>query len=151
MSELYQLGRRLTELAYQGMGGSELDLTPSEFLVLRDLFMNGRSSITDTVNRTGLAQSKVSTSVAKFRDRGWVQTSPDPNDGRKTLAALTEAVKLQGDRRRARNANDALDLVLADADPVERQRLAGALERLHQLLVGDQLGEVRTLASERTA
>ena len=29
MSDLYQLGRRLTELAYQGMGGSELDLTPS--------------------------------------------------------------------------------------------------------------------------
>ena len=148
MSDLYQLGRRLTELAYQGMGGSELDLTASEFLVLRDLFMNGRSSITDTVNRTGLAQSKVSTSVAKFRDRGWVETSPDPNDGRKTLAAVTNAVKLEGDRRRARTAQDALDLVLAEAEPAERQQLATALERLHELLVGDHAGEVRTLPSE---
>ena len=151
MSDLYQLGRRLTEVAYQGMGGAELDLTPSEFLVLRDLFMNGQSSITDTVNRTGLAQSKVSTSVAKLRDRGWVQTSPDPTDGRKTLATVTDEVKLQGDRRRARNATDALDLVLADADDDERGQLAGALERLHQLLVGEQPAEVRTLASEREA
>src|SRR6516225_11461623 len=117
MSDLYQLGRRLTELAYQGMGGSELDLTASEFLVLRDLFMNGRSSITDTVGRTGLAQSKVSTSVAKLRDRGWVTTTPDPTDGRKTLVAVTRQVKVEGDRRRARSAADPLNLVLADADP----------------------------------
>ena len=149
MSDLYQLGRQLTELAYQGMGGSELDLTPSEFLVLRDLFMNGQSSITDTVNRTGLAQSKVSTSVIKLRDRGWVQTSQDPSDGRKTLAAVTEQVKLEGDRRRGRSAQAALDLVLADADPDERERLAAALGRLHQLLVGEPLGEIRTLASEQ--
>jgi DNA-binding MarR family transcriptional regulator len=151
MSDLYQLGRRLTELAYQGMGGSELDLTPSEFLVLRDLFMNGRSSIADTVNRSGLAQSKVSTSVAKLRDRGWVHTSLDPNDRRKTLAAVTEQVKLQGDRRRSRSAHDALDSVLADAKSDERAQLDAALERLHQLLVGERSGEIRTLASERTA
>lgn len=151
MSDLYQLGRRLTELAYQGMGGSELDLTPSEFLVLRDLFMNGQSSITDTVNRTGLAQSKVSSSVAKFRDRGWIKTSPDPRDGRKTLAEVTETVKLEGDRRRARGARDALDVVLAGAEPAERRQLAGALERLDELLVTDRGGEeVRTLPSERT-
>ena len=149
MSDLYQLGRRLTDLAYQGMGGTELDLTPSDFLVLRDLFTNGQSSITDTVARTGLAQSKVSMSVAKLRDRGWVETSPDPDDGRKTLAAVTTAVKLEGDRRRAHRASDALTAVLAGAEPGEREELARALERLHQLLVGDQPGEVRTLESER--
>ena len=150
MSDLYQLGRRLTDIAYQGMGGTELDLTPSEFLVLRDLFMNGQSSITDTVNRTGLAQSKVSTSVAKLRDRGWVTTGPDPTDGRKTLAAVTDQIKLEGNRRRARNATDALGIVLADAGPAEREQLAAALQRLHQLLVGDGPGEVRALAGERT-
>ena len=151
MSDLYQLGRRLTELGYQGMGGAELDLTPSEFLVLRDLFMNGQSSISDTVNRTGLAQSKVSASVAKFRDRGWVKTSPDPADGRKTLATVTAQVKRQGDQRRARQAQDALDLVLADAQPAERRQLAKALERLHQLLVEERAEEIRTLPSERAA
>jgi DNA-binding MarR family transcriptional regulator len=149
LSDLYQLGRRLTELAYQAMGGAGLDLTPSEFLVLRDLFMNGQSSITDTVNRTGLAQSKVSTSVAKLRDRGWVITSPDPTDRRKTLAAVTEQVKLEGDARRAGNATDALDVVLADADPIERAQLAKCLARLHELLLAGHPSELRTFPSER--
>jgi DNA-binding MarR family transcriptional regulator len=131
------------------MGGSELDLTPSEFLVLRDLFMNGESSISGTVARTGLAQSKVSTSVAKLRDRNWVKTSPDPRDGRKTLAKVTNSVKLEGDRRRARSVQDALRLVLAGAEPDERRKLAAALERLHELLVADHGGELRALPRER--
>jgi hypothetical protein len=99
------------------------------------------------VGRAGLSRE----AVAKFRDRGWVETCPDPTDGRKTLAEVTKAVKLEGDRRRARTADDALDLVLANAEPAERQRLAGALERLHELLVRDPAGEVRTLRSERPA
>jgi hypothetical protein len=64
---------------------------------------------------------------------------------------VTDAVKLEGDRRRARSAGDALDVVLAGAGPDERQELAAALIRLHELLVGDRSGEIRTLASERTA
>ena len=151
MSELYQLGRRLTELAYEGMGAGELEISPSEFLVLRDLYMNGESSIGETVDRTGLSQSRVSTSVQNLRERGWVETGPDPEDGRKTLARVTKQVKLEGDRRRGQSASGALDRVLADARPSERGQLARALERLHELLVEPHVGEqVRVLASEQT-
>src|SRR5215469_9722109 len=150
MSDLYQLGRRLTELAYEGMGAGELEISPSEFLVLRDLYMNGESSISETVERTGLAQSRVSTSVANLRERGWVETGPDPDDGRKTLARVTKQVKLEGDRRRGQSASGALDRVLADAKPSERAQLAKALERLHELLVDPHTGEqVQVLASEK--
>jgi DNA-binding MarR family transcriptional regulator len=150
MSDLYQLGRRLTELAYEGMGAGELEISPSEFLVLRDLYMNGESSISETVDRTGLAQSRVSTSVANLRQRGWVETGSHPADGRKTLARVTEQVRLEGDRRRGQSASRALDHVLADAKPSERVQLAKALERLHQLLVEPHAGEhVRVLASEK--
>jgi MarR family 2-MHQ and catechol resistance regulon transcriptional repressor len=150
MSELYQLGRRLTELAYEGMGAGELEISPSEFLVLRDLYMNGESSIRETVERTGLAQSRVSTSVANLRQRGWVETGADPDDGRKTLARVTKQVKLEGDRRRGQSAAGALDRVLANAKPSERNQLASALERLHELLVEPHKAEqVRVLASEK--
>ena len=150
MSDLYQLGRRLTELAYEGMGAGELEISPSEFLVLRDLYMNGESSIGATVERTGLAQSRVSTSVTNLRERGWVETGPDPTDKRKTLARVTKQVKLEGDRRRGQSASGALNRVLADAKPSERAQLAKALERLHQLLVQPHLDEqVRVLASEK--
>lgn len=138
MSELYQLGRRLSDLALQQMGAGELGLTPSEFLVLQDLFMNGRSSISDTVHRTGLAQSRVSTSVAGFVDRGWVITAPDPSDGRKTLAQVTDAVRKRGNERRVRVAGDALDAILpSTVTGRERASLLKALHRLHELLVSD--------------
>ena len=136
MSQLYQLGRRLSEIALREMGTDELGLTPSEFLVLQDLFMNGQSSISDTVHRTGLAQSRVSTSVARFVERGWVTTAPDPDDGRKTLAQVTDAVRRQGNRRRARVADDALAAALpSTVTSRERASLLGALNRLHELLV----------------
>jgi MarR family 2-MHQ and catechol resistance regulon transcriptional repressor len=150
MSDLYQLGRRLTELAYEGMGAGGLEISPSEFLVLRDLYMNGESSIGETVERTGLAQSRVSTSVANLRERGWIETGAHPQDGRKTLVRVTKQVKLEGNRRRGQSASGALDRVLADAKPAERAQLAKALERLHQLLVEPHAGaEVRVLASEK--
>lgn len=136
MSQLYQLGRRLSEIALREMGTDELGLTPSEFLVLQDLFMNGQSSISDTVHRTGLAQSRVSTSVARFVERGWVTTAPDPNDGRKTLAQVTDAVRRQGNRRRARVADDALATALPSTVTArERASLLRAVNRLHELLV----------------
>jgi MarR family 2-MHQ and catechol resistance regulon transcriptional repressor len=135
MSDLYQLGRRLTEIANRGMGAPELDISPSEFMVLRDLVMNGRSSITDSVGRTGLAQSRVSTSVKALAERGWVVTLSDPDDGRRTLAEVTPEVAAEAARRRGLDATDALDLVLAPCPPEERAQLAGALRRLHQLLV----------------
>jgi len=137
MSQLYQLGRRLSEIALREMGADELGLTPSEFLVLQDLFMNGQSSISDTVHRTGLAQSRVSTSVAGFVARGWVTTAPDPNDGRKTLAQLTDAVRKHGNRRRAaRGADEALASALPSTVTArERASLLRAMTRMHQLLV----------------
>ena len=135
MSDLYQLGRRLAEIALADMGAGELDLTPGEFLVLQDLFLNGRSAIGDIAARTGLAQSRVSTGVRAFTERGWAITSADPADGRKTLVDLTEQVRAAGTRRRETRAEGSLATALADVGPAERDALIAALGRLHQLLV----------------
>lgn len=35
--------------------------------------------------------SRLSNVIARFEQRGWVQRSPDPSDGRYTVAALTDA------------------------------------------------------------
>ena len=138
MTDLYQLGRRLAEIALADMGAGELDLPPGEFLVLQDLFLNGRSPIRDIAARTGLAQSRVSTSVRSFTDRGWAVTSADPADGRKTLADLTEEVRAAGARRRETRAEGTLASALAAVSPAERDALIAALARLHQLLVASQ-------------
>ncbi|MFI6686535.1 MarR family winged helix-turn-helix transcriptional regulator [Streptomyces sp. NPDC050485] len=138
MSDLYQLGRRLAEIALEDMGANELGLAPGEFLVLQDLFLNGRSAIKDIAQRTGLAQSRVSTSVRSFAERGWATTSADPHDGRKTLVDLTDDVRTAGSKRRVGRADKTLTQALAAADDDERATLTAALARLHQLLVAEQ-------------
>ena len=138
MSELYQLGRRLAEIALAGMGAGELDLAPGEFLVLQDLFLNGRSAIRDIAARTGLAQSRVSTSVRSFTERGWAVTSADPADGRKTLVDLTEQVRSAGAKRRDNQAEGSLTAALDGIPAAERDALITSLARLHQLLLAGQ-------------
>ena len=138
MTELYQLGRRLAEIAMASMSASQVDLAPGEVFVLQDLFQHGRSPIGDIAARTGLAQSRVSTSVRGFTERGWAVTSADPADGRKTLVDLTQEVRAAGAQRRQARAEDSLAAELADVGPAERDALIAALGRLHQLLVAGQ-------------
>jgi MarR family 2-MHQ and catechol resistance regulon transcriptional repressor len=140
MTDLYQLGRRLAEIALADMGADELGLAPGEFLVLQDLFLNGRSAIGDIAKRTGLAQSRVSTGVRAFIDRGWAATTADPADGRKTLVELTDEVRRKGQARRAGRADHSLATALAaaGADTAEAAELSASLERLHQLLLSGQ-------------
>ncbi|MEU2082179.1 MarR family transcriptional regulator [Streptomyces albus] len=135
MSDLYQLGRRLAEIALDGMGADAPDLAPGEFLVLQDLFLHGRSSVGDIAKRTGLAQSRVSTSVRSLVGRNWVITAADPADKRKTLVDVTGPIRAAGQQRRAGRADKTLTDALTEADDSERAALITALERLHQLLV----------------
>lgn len=137
MSDLYQLGRRLAEIALEGMGADALDLAPGEFLVLQDLFLNGRSAVGDIAKRTGLAQSRVSTSVRTLAGRDWVATGADPADGRRTLVDLTESIRAASKQRRAGHVDKTLTDALAGTDDAERTALVAALDRLHQLLVAD--------------
>jgi MarR family 2-MHQ and catechol resistance regulon transcriptional repressor len=137
MSDLYQLGRRLAEIALTDMGAHELGLSPGEFLVLQDLFLNGASAVGEIAARTGLAQSRVSTSARAFAERGWATTAADPRDGRKTLVDLTAEVRAAGTRRRTGRADKTLHAALAGVDESERAELLGALARLHRLLVAD--------------
>ncbi|MBF9070685.1 MarR family winged helix-turn-helix transcriptional regulator [Streptacidiphilus fuscans] len=114
-------------------------LAPGEFLVLQDLFLNGRSAVGDVAKRTGLAQSRVSTSVRSFVERGWAVTSADPADGRKTLVDLTAEVRTAGAKRREGRADRTLTSALSAAEPEERATLVAALARLHQLLVAGEV------------
>jgi DNA-binding MarR family transcriptional regulator len=133
--QLYQLGRTLIDAAQRAQGATETGMSAGEFLVLRDLFINGPSSISEVVARTDLAQSRVSICIKSHVNRGWVTTSTDQADGRKTIAQVTERVKTEGMKRRNRNARDALAPLLAGASPEERASIATALQRLYELAV----------------
>jgi DNA-binding MarR family transcriptional regulator len=116
---------------------SFIGLTPGQFLVLQDLFFNGRSAVGDIAKRTGLAQSRVSTSVRDFAARGWATTAVDPQDGRKTLVELTDDVHANDMRRRTSRADSGLATALAGTESSERDALVASLKRLHEILVTD--------------
>jgi DNA-binding MarR family transcriptional regulator len=80
-------------------------------LVLRDVFANPGSSITDITTRTGLPQSYVSESVARLRGQGIVVTSADPADGRRTLVRVSD----QHPRTVAAKGSVPVDAALAAA------------------------------------
>jgi DNA-binding MarR family transcriptional regulator len=80
-------------------------------LVLRDVFANPGSSITDITTRTGLPQSYVSESVARLRGQRILQTSADPADGRRTLVRVSD----QHPRTVAAKGSVPVDAALAAA------------------------------------
>jgi DNA-binding MarR family transcriptional regulator len=151
--QLYQLGRTLIDAARRAQGATDHGMTASEFLVLRDLFLNGQSSVGEIVSRTDLAQSRVSFCVNSLVKRNWVQTSSDPADGRKTLAQVTDRVKAEGMRRRAIGAEDALAPLLSSCSAKERKTVTQALARLYELSVdaADETLKPKHLRPSRTA
>jgi DNA-binding MarR family transcriptional regulator len=132
-NDLYVLGRALTDVAFRATRAAEQGLTPSEFAVLHDVFDHGPTPINAITARTGLAQSRVSTTVRLLADRGWVLISSDPADRRKTIAEVTERVRAEGDRIRQLDVAEALAPLFPGANPAEREWAIEALERLTKL------------------
>ncbi|GAA2014057.1 hypothetical protein GCM10009839_06160 [Catenulispora yoronensis] len=131
---LLRLGKRLTELGRELVTDpASATLTPGEIAVIADVYGHPGTSVQDVRARTGFAQSHVSTSVARLRERGLLDTGPDPADGRRTL--LTASAEAR-DYIRARAADPA-EPVLARAvpDPAAARRVAELLDELATLLL----------------
>jgi DNA-binding MarR family transcriptional regulator len=134
LDELYQLGRRLQEVAQSAMSERDVGVSPAEVVALRDLLAHGPASISQIASRTGFVHSRVSTAVASLRDRGWVVTSVDEADRRRTIAAVTERVRRGTAHARARTAEPVLSQLLHDLPTRRRVELIDAIKDLHRAL-----------------
>jgi DNA-binding MarR family transcriptional regulator len=138
--ELHRLGRRLLELSAQVTGEpGDLRLTPGEVAVLEDVIRHPASSISETSERTGFAQSHVSVSVARLKSRGLAETETDPADARRTRVRATGSTVEAVTRRAARSIEDTLSRTLAD--PSQARRAADLLQELAGLLLPPTLGK----------
>jgi DNA-binding MarR family transcriptional regulator len=132
--ELHRLGRRLLELSAQVTGEpGDLRLAPGEMAVLEDVIRHPASSISETSERTGFAQSHVSVSVARLKARGLAETETDPADGRRTRVRAADATVQSIARRTARGIEDTISRALEDSG--QARRAAGLLEELAALLL----------------
>ena len=99
-------------------------------LVATDVVEHPGSAIGEITARTGLPQSYVSQTVARLRERGVLETAPDPRDRRRTIvqpsARIPERVERQGSNPVEGPLGEALDI----EDEQEIARLTATLEEL---------------------
>ena len=130
--DLYLLGRRLTKLGEQAMGGHEARRAPTGLrLIVIDVSEHPDSSIGEIAGRTGLPQSHVSQSVTRLRARGALETTSDPRDGRRTLVRLGPGIA----DRAARLGSVPVDATLGEAmDVTDPNVLADLVAGLESVL-----------------
>jgi DNA-binding MarR family transcriptional regulator len=132
---LFLLGRKLMDLAEGSLPKGKL--ATSVRLVLIDVAHHPGSSITQITERTTFPQSLVSVCVARLRELGFVEASPDPSDRRRTLVNAIPAAlqaKMQA------GATPVEELLARELPPERRGEVgeaAAALELLARLLIED--------------
>jgi DNA-binding MarR family transcriptional regulator len=139
-----ELGRelaRLTRLSAAAKARNRAEAGPvpdgGDRLLLAYLAMEGPRRVTDLAAMTYLDVSTVSRQVASLVQRELVERRPDPNDGRGTLLAATDAGRKAFELYRKRREVE-LDRVTRDWSAEERRTLVDLLGRLNDDLERDQ-------------
>lgn len=118
--------------------------------VVDDVHRNPSSAIGDIAERTGLAQSLVSKTVAKMRERGLFTTHQDPRDGRRTLVSVADGVSVEDYAPdRARAVDDGIRALFPDITDAQLNRILLGLTVLADEVLGDRA--VRQTPDERAA
>ncbi|AEW98791.1 MarR family transcriptional regulator [Streptantibioticus cattleyicolor] len=131
---LLGLGKRLTELGREVMDGAgPVTLTPGEIAVVADVLRHPGSSVREIGARTGFAQSHVSNSVARLRERGLLETARDSADGRRTLVRPTARARRAVRARADRPADEVIAAAVPDA--ATARRVTALLDELSGLLL----------------
>ncbi|MGI8696900.1 MAG: MarR family transcriptional regulator [Mycobacteriales bacterium] len=136
--ELHRLARTLREIALVATANpGEPPVSAGLLAVVEDVAHNPGASVGKIAARTGLAQSQVSTTVARMRQAGVFTTETDPADGRRNLVSVNPATRAnQFGKRAARPIETALLTMLRDSRPARLTRITGALDVLLAELLG---------------
>jgi MarR family 2-MHQ and catechol resistance regulon transcriptional repressor len=129
-ADLIWLGQRLAEMGRDDLRSRAAEVPAAEMVVMGDLLENPPSTITALAQRTGYAQSRVSTAVAGLVNRGWAQTGSDASDGRRTLVSVPDRIRRESERVQNVTETQSLDHLLAGRTPARRRAIIGALQEL---------------------
>ncbi|MCR6483312.1 MarR family winged helix-turn-helix transcriptional regulator [Amycolatopsis sp. OK19-0408] len=123
------------ELNRQLRADSGISLADYHVLVALTSAAGGRMRVTDLAIRIGWERSRLSHHLKRMRERGLVETGPDPDDRRATGVVLSEA----GWRVLREAAPDHVGFVrrafLDALEPGELAQLTTSLERVYDTLV----------------
>ncbi|HEY2949350.1 MAG TPA: MarR family transcriptional regulator [Micromonosporaceae bacterium] len=124
-----QLHRRLRQTRPVG------DLTATQLSALTSLELAGALTPRELADAERVRPPTMTKIVAKLEERGLVQRTPHPTDGRQVILAATEqgrALQAQFERQR----NEWLARRLAELTPEERDTLRRAAEILRKVASG---------------
>ncbi|QTL02862.1 MarR family transcriptional regulator [Aquabacter sp. L1I39] len=123
---LRQVSQRHTTIFGSRIGE---DLTPTQWAALAKLQEKGPSSQNLLGRLTAMDAATIKGVVDRLVKRGLVETRPDPEDGRRLVAALTPA-GAEVVARATPNALAITEETLSPLAPAERVQLLALLERL---------------------
>jgi DNA-binding MarR family transcriptional regulator len=147
---LYLLGRKLMQTA-EGMLPTGRKVTSAR-LVYVDVAYHPNSSITEITERTGFTQSLVSMAVATLRERGLLETEPDPLDRRRTLVRTTPAINAVEVRLSQVSIDEVLAKELGPGHEEDLTEVMAALDLLSRLFTPEAVpDEAERPTSERNA
>lgn len=112
--------------------GGRMGLTASQTEVLGYVFRDGPLTITALANRQRVRSQSMGATVGVLLERGLVTVTPNPNDGRQKVVAVTDEAKALIDEGRSART-DWLAKQLETLSLAERRTLADAHELLDRL------------------
>lgn len=136
--DLYRLARVLRDIALTvttapGAGS----VSAGTMAIVRDVHGNPAAAIGDIAERTGLAQSLVSRTVARLRDKGVLMTAHDPKDGRRTLVSVRSGASIDAFLPHdVRSIDDGIRALLPDVTDVRLARILLGLNVLADEVLG---------------
>lgn len=114
--------------------GEQSNLKPSQVSVLLRLRKDGPATVSSLARAEGMRPQSMSAIITSLLEAGLVTGSPDPNDGRQTLLALSQKCeKLLSDGRAA--TQDWLTTIIQKKlSSQEQETLASAINLLARLI-----------------
>jgi len=130
--QLHRLARVLREVATAATADpGELPVSAGDLAIAEDIAHHEGTSIGQITQRTGLAQSLVSKTVAAMRGGGVLVTAPDPSDGRRLLVSVDAAIRADVFSSRATGPIDAaLHQARPGISPTDLRRFGELLDEL---------------------
>jgi DNA-binding MarR family transcriptional regulator len=109
------------------------DLTPSQTAVLIRLWKEGASSASVLAGAEGVRPQSMAAIVAALEQRGLIERTPDPEDGRRQLISLTEAGRQRGESNRQVREEWLASAMQERYTKAERRVILDALSLLERL------------------
>jgi DNA-binding MarR family transcriptional regulator len=134
--ELHRLARILRAAATLATANpGEGAVSSGDLAIAEDIAHHRGTSIGEIAERTGLAQSLVSTTVAKLRDAGMVEVETDPADRRRARVGVSATARKLFAARARRPVAPAIRQALPEATNEEIARVEELLDELSGIVL----------------